>query len=313
MKRLARLEGENLIYYICAQGHRENMLFLDDDNRKYFINLLRRQRLKSHLVFYAFALLPNLYALLVKTTKGNLSASMHEINCLYAGYFKRINNITEKVFKDRYESIVVEKGSVLVKMSALLHLLPLSMGLAVDEFQYPWSSLRGYMDPGLREDWVDYDTILQETGNDRETRSEQYVRLMKQQLPTTVFDYIKISTDMNVIGSDDYKEKVWKLNSRGGNSDRKRDLCLAKKIIQAVRKNVDGNAVLSRNGAIHYVKKYTGLTNRQISSLFDSVSMSSVGQFDRRFRLAMDENAEIKKIGSRLNEIVSGLVESMDM
>ena len=89
MGRHPRIEGKALAYYVSSRGRNSQEIFRDDQDRIYFINLLKQQRIMSKLAFYAYILLPDLYACLMETHKNNFIQSMHRINSGYANYLNR--------------------------------------------------------------------------------------------------------------------------------------------------------------------------------------------------------------------------------
>jgi len=89
------------------------------------------------------------------------------------------------------------------------------------------------------------------------------------------------------------------------------DLTLAKKIIEVVNQNSVWpslrakkkripKSILSRNAAIYFLKKFTGLSNQQISRFFYSLQISSISQMSRRFNLAREKHKSLKKISDSL-------------
>ena len=155
MAQATRIEGRDLTYYISSEGKSGTNIFRDDEDRLYFINLLRQQKIKSQLTFYGYVLLPKRYSFLMETSINNLSKSMHRIKSDYANYFNRRHNRKNKLFKDRYSCFVIEKKNYLVELSCYLHLLPKKDEVAKSLFQYKWSSLPGYINRKKREDWID--------------------------------------------------------------------------------------------------------------------------------------------------------------
>jgi len=105
MRHPQRIEGISLLYYISSVGINGQKLFIDDEDRLFFIDLLRQQKIKHKLIFYAYVLLKNQYAFLMETSKSNLSQSMHHINSGYANFFNRRHMRQEKVFKQRFPGL----------------------------------------------------------------------------------------------------------------------------------------------------------------------------------------------------------------
>ena len=93
----------------------------------------------------------------------------------------------------------------------------------------------------------------------------------------------------------------------------------AKKIIELViqstswfplkiKKKKFNQTILSRNAAIYFLKKYTDLSNQQISTYFKSLKRSSISQMSRRFNLIKEKHEAIKKISTSLEEKIKKLL-----
>ena len=139
MGQATRIEGRALTYYISSEGKSGTNIFRDDEDRLYFVNLLRQQKIKSKLTFYGYVLLPKQYSFLMETSINNLSKSMHQIKSGYANYFNRRHSRKNKLFKDRYSCFVIEKKNYLVELSCYLHILPKKDRVTKSLFQYTWS------------------------------------------------------------------------------------------------------------------------------------------------------------------------------
>jgi hypothetical protein len=300
-------------------GKRDQKIFLDDSDRLYFINLLQKQKMRSALNIYCYVLLPRQFSLLTETYTNNLSKSMHWINSSYANYFNRRHNRRHKLFKDHYSCLVIESKNFLPEISCCIHLLPKEDGVAESLFQYKWSTLPGYINREKREDWVDYDCILNMFDGDSHTASLNYKKYIKDSQKKQAVPPFKRLRGRTILGSKEFKKEV--LNNRHFDEivDYRNLENLAKKIIDLStqlhywkslkdkRKNFN-HTILSRNAAIHFLKKYTDLSNEQISSYFISLNKSSISQMNRRFNLDKEKYKAIKNISNSLDEKIMTLI-----
>ncbi len=313
MAQATRIEGRDLTYYISSEGKSGTNIFRDDEDRVYFINLLRQQKIKSKLTFYGYVLLPKRYSFLMETSINNLSKSMHRIKSGYANYFNRRHNRKNKLFKDRYSCFVIEKKNYLVELSCYLHLLPKNDGVAKLLFQYKWSSLPGYINREKREDWIDYDCMLSIFSEDSRTASLSYQKYIKKSQKKQIASPLKDLRGSTIIGSECFKKEVLKKHHLNKIARQRDEDIPTKKIIELVTKSHTWSSlkvkrkkfkknILSRNAAIYFLKKYTDLSNQQISSYFKSLKKSSISQMSRRFNLIKAKSEAIKKISTSLEE-----------
>ena len=101
MSRSARVKAEYGIYYIQQSSSSELPIFNNNEDRSYFLEILKRAQKKFGFKLYGYCILsPIAYHLVVDTNGSDLSSIMKSINIGYAMYRKN----THPLFKDRYKS-----------------------------------------------------------------------------------------------------------------------------------------------------------------------------------------------------------------
>jgi len=262
--------------------------------------------------------LPKRYSFLMETSINNLSKSMHRIKSNYANYFNRRHNRRNKLFKDRYSCFVIEKKNYLVELSCYLHLLPKKDGATKSLFQYKWSSLPGYINREKRKDWIDYDAILSIFSEDSHKASLNYQKCIKKSLKKQIASPFENLRGSIILGSEDFKKEVLKKHHLNQIEPQRNEYILAKKIIELatqstswpsskIKKKKLKKTILSRNAAIYFLKRYTDLSNQQISTYFKSLKKSSISQMSRRFNLTKEKYEAIKKISNSLEKKITRL------
>lgn len=311
MGRHPRIEGKSLVYYISAKGRNGQHIFKDEKDRTYFISLLNKQKIKSKLVFYAYTLLPELYACLLETNKNNLVQTMHRINSDYANYFNRRHRSRHKLFHDRYNCYIIEKKRYLAAVSRHIHLLPVKKAAVKRPQLYEWSSYSGYISCDWREDWIHYDCILSQFSKTAEAASSAYKHYIEAGIKTRLSSPFVGLRKGIILGSEKFKQEISAFQNTDGIQDQKDEFALARKIIKLVdldcgwpsirakRKRI-ARAILSRNAAIYFLKKFTDLSNQQICRFFAPLKVSSISQMSRRFHLIKEDNTSLKKIADAL-------------
>lgn len=319
MTHATRIEGRNLTYYISSEGKSGTNIFRDDKDRLYFLNLLRQQRIKSKLTFFGYVLLPKKYSFIMETSVNNLSKSMHGVKSGYANYFNRRHNHRNKLFKDRYSCFVIEKKNYLVDLSCYLHLLPKKVGVTKSLFQYKWSSLPGYINREKREDWIDYDCMLSMFNKKSNEACSDYQKWIKKSLNRQIASEFENLRGNIILGSEDFKKELLKNQDSYKVASQRNEDILAEKIIELViqspswssliiKKKRFKHNILARNATIYFIKKYTDLSNRQVSTYFKSLKKSSVSQMSRRFNLTREKYEAIKKICASMDEKIKELL-----
>jgi len=317
MGRYPRIEGKSLVYFISSRGRNGQKIFWDDEDKNCFINLLKKQRIRSKLIFYGYVLLPDLYAYLLETHKNNLVQCMHRINSGYANYFNRRHHCQHKLFHDRYNCYILEKKS-LVEVSRYLHLLPVNAKIVTNPALYSWSSYPGYVDSTRREEWISYNCILKMFNENRLASSLTYQKFVDEMLKTQISSPFENLGKGNLLGSKNFRREIY-TNRQSDHTDAlKEDLILAQKIIELVnqystwpslranRKRI-AKTILSRNATIYLLKKFTDLNNQQISRFFRSLKASSMSQMSRRFDMASKKNKSLRRISESLESKIKNI------
>jgi hypothetical protein len=311
MGRYPRIEGRSLVYYVSTKGREGQPIFKDNKDKVFFKNLLKLQQTKSKLTFYGYILLPSLYACLMETSRNNFIQSMHNIHSSYANYFNRRHNCGNKLFHDRYTCYIIEKKPYLLAVSRYLHLLPAKREYLGPFSDYAWSSLPGYIQKDRMEDWIDYDSILRMLHRNIHTAAFAYQEYMKEGIKKDAPSPFEALKEGIILGSDDFKAKVCKSQRPDDLKKDKEEILLAKRILQMVNQNSPWPSLkakrkrlqpakLSRNAAIYFLKRFTNLSNQQISHFFHSLQVSSISQMSRRFQLEKKKHQSLRKISNSL-------------
>lgn len=119
MARQARVKDDFGIFYIHQIGGDARKLFETDEDRVYFLNILKRSQSKFQFKLYSYCLLSdNEYHLILDVNGGDLSKIMKSINIGYAMYTK----CEKPLFKDRYKSqMIISKAQLIDKIKSIHH------------------------------------------------------------------------------------------------------------------------------------------------------------------------------------------------
>jgi REP element-mobilizing transposase RayT len=146
-----------------ARGFEEKKIFIDDEDRSAFVEMLGDTCARTGWRVHAWVLLDNHYHFLVQTPEANLVWGMKSLQNFYTRRFTTRHPGRRKVFGDRYKSVHVEGGDPWYYMTALdyIHLNPVRSGLVKPKrgesiVDYPWSSVAsGYALPSKgRPSWL---------------------------------------------------------------------------------------------------------------------------------------------------------------
>jgi len=174
MARPWRIQYPDAVYHIISRGNRQADIFLTDQDRHDFINLLSKTGERFGVEMFAFCLMNNHYHLFLRTPLGNLSLAMHWLNTTYTTRFNRRHRINGHLFQGRYKSVLVTDEIHWHHLSIYLHLNPVRAGLVKEPADYPWSSFRDYIMRKPRFAWLRKDEILDHYGSNPALQRKNY-------------------------------------------------------------------------------------------------------------------------------------------
>jgi putative transposase len=162
MARSIRIELAGGFYHLMARGNRRNPIYLDDDDRRFFLKTLAQTCEKTGWRVHAWVLMSNHYHLFVETPEPNLVDGMKWLQNTYTRRFNVRHGFWGRLFGDRYKSILVEgAGFYYETLMDYIHLNPARAKLVSGQdakgvMGYPWCSVAGgyALAPGKRAPWL---------------------------------------------------------------------------------------------------------------------------------------------------------------
>ena len=141
MARPARIEYEGAFYHVMNRGNRREAIFIDNQDRIRFYEIIGSIESRYKIIIYSFVLMSNHYHLVIETPLGNLSMAIQRLNGDYALYFNRRHKSPGHLFQGRFKAMLVEKETYLLELSRYIHLNPFRARMVKSPEKYKWSSL----------------------------------------------------------------------------------------------------------------------------------------------------------------------------
>lgn len=162
MPRQSRIDFPGALHHIIVRGIERRSIFKDDQDRFSFLERLGQVVEQTHTVCLAWALIPNHFHLLLRTTTYPISSVMRKLLTGHAIYFNRRHRRHGHLFQNRYKSILCQEDAYLLELVRYIHLNPLRAKLVKDMSQldkYPFSG-HGAILGEYNLPWQDHETVL---------------------------------------------------------------------------------------------------------------------------------------------------------
>jgi Transposase and inactivated derivatives len=121
MPRKARIKAEDAIYHIMSRSISEVDLFQCNEDKDYYLRLLKRYKEKYHCSIYAFCLMDNHVHMFLNPNGYDISRFMHCLNSAYVTYFNKHHKRHGHLFQGRFASRIVNDDIYALALKAYIH------------------------------------------------------------------------------------------------------------------------------------------------------------------------------------------------
>ena len=176
MPRAARKKSSESIYHVMSRSISEVDLFQCDEDKSYYLSLIKRYKDKYKCKIYAYILMDNHTHIFINPCGFDISTFMLSLNTAYVAYFNKRYERKGHLMQGRFASTIVDNDTYSLTLSAYIHNNAKDLpGYAGKEELYPYSSYGIYT--GARKDRhgiIDTDFILKLFSRDKKAAQEKY-------------------------------------------------------------------------------------------------------------------------------------------
>lgn len=140
MGRKPRIHFAGAIYHAYSRGVDRRAIFMDDDDRRAFINAMHRNVARAGAQVLAFCLMGNHFHLAIKVGETPLSSIMQRLLTGYCMYFNAKYDRTGHLFEARHNSNICLDERYLAALIHYIHMNPVRAKLVENPYDWPWSS-----------------------------------------------------------------------------------------------------------------------------------------------------------------------------
>ena len=126
-------------HHIFSRGTGGSAFFLDDDDRRLFVNLLERTAERQRWKVHAYCLMTTHYHLVLETERANLSAGMQRVNSVYVQSFNHRWGRFGTLVASRFGCRSIENEEYLHDVCEYVFLNPVKANLCEHPSQWPWN------------------------------------------------------------------------------------------------------------------------------------------------------------------------------
>jgi REP element-mobilizing transposase RayT len=160
MARPLRLEFAGALYHVTTRGNARQRIYLDEEDRQIFLDLLGKEVEQQGWCCYAYCLMDNHYHLLIETPEANLVVGMRRLNGVYTQAFNRRHRRVGHLFQGRYKAIVVDKDAYLRELCRYIVLNPVRAKAVKSPRHWLWSSYRATGGEEAALPWLAVEEVL---------------------------------------------------------------------------------------------------------------------------------------------------------
>lgn len=208
MARPLRIEYPGAFYHITSRGNRKQPIFLNDDDRLFFLNCLREAHERFDVIIHAYCLMNNHYHLFAETPAGGISRIMHLINARYSIYFNKKHERSGHTFQSRFKAILVEAQEYARELTAYIHLNPVRAGLVGSPEEFEWSNYREYLALTSQRPWTTTRQVLGSFGKDIKRAREEYRRFVLTRIGGQEPNPLEATDPSGILGSVEFIERI---------------------------------------------------------------------------------------------------------
>jgi putative transposase len=179
MARTERLQFAGGLYHVNTRGNRRCQIYLDDDDRIRFLQLVAKAAARANWSCHAYCLMTTHYHLLVETHEPTISAGMELLNGQFARGFNEKYGLHGHLFEDRFYDEVVEDDVQLLTVSRYIVRNPVRAGMCAKAGDWPWSSFAATAGRTAAPRFLTVDTILGMFGRNRQAAFAHYAEFVE--------------------------------------------------------------------------------------------------------------------------------------
>jgi putative transposase len=142
MGRPPRLTYKGATHHAMARAVENQLLFVDDEDRRAFLGLMAATREKYDTEWEMWVLMYTHFHLKIRTPHGNISEAMNYLLSKYAQQWNRRHGRNGPLLRGRFKSPLIEDGRYAMTVIRYIALNPVKAKYVSRASEWPWASHR---------------------------------------------------------------------------------------------------------------------------------------------------------------------------
>ncbi|MCF6252322.1 MAG: transposase [Methylococcaceae bacterium] len=215
MARLPRYFVKGQPQHIIQRGNNRELIFVHDDDYKFYLECLLSAINKNKLSVHAYVLMTNhVHILASPETETSISKTFQSVGRRYVQYFNYTYKRTGTLWEGRYKATVIDSDQYLLTCMRYIELNPVRAGMVEQPSEYPWSSYAANAE-GKKNKLIKLHKVFRQMGTSEEKRQSAYRQLFQLAIGKSDIDALREATNKGwVLGGEHFREKIERLSGR---------------------------------------------------------------------------------------------------
>lgn len=148
MARGPRIHYDGAVYHVMARGVDGRDIFLDDLDRRAFLEATRLVKNEAPFTILAYCLMGNHFHFAIRVGGMPLSRIMQRLLTSYVMAFNLRHDRQGHLFQARYKAVLCRDDAYLIALIRYIHMNPVRAGIVSSPESWPWSSHFDYIGRG---------------------------------------------------------------------------------------------------------------------------------------------------------------------
>jgi len=132
-------------HHVVQRGNDRKAVFFSDDDRAFYLNLLRKQSWKFKMTILAYCLMPNhVHLIVIPRNQDSLAKGIGRTHFYYTSFVNKKYGKCGHLWQNRFYSCLLD-GPHLYHASKYVERNPVRAGLIRNAWEFPWSSAEAHV------------------------------------------------------------------------------------------------------------------------------------------------------------------------